>query len=566
MWVSRVQPLRKALGRLARPLHSARWRARQYRDRARMAGLYRRGSRPRTKERVLFWIPGGMPLMLQIEGVLAAALKLRGVDVHAILCDGPFIACVKRELGDDVPVARWHGACRGCRAATSHVLDVMGIPYSFIGDFVSPETLAELRVKASSFSWGNLDTHELASNVRSSIVRYLKGAAISGHEEIVPEYAYSALVCASAAAEAMNRLKPTRVFMSHGVYVDWGPALSVSLRNGIPVCAWMASYLDAHFYFRHVDDPLRVDFHNMSAEAWNQQRALPMTDSQRRTLAEYLTNRYRRKVSFDMKHLEDFSGDTDALRRRYVSRPDRPTWGIMAHINWDSVSDYAPMAYAMFDDWIVDTIDHIIGIDDVNWLLKIHPAEAWDNPESGVQRLVEERYPELPPHVRLIPAEERLSPLDFYQLVDGGVTVYGTAGLELALLGKPVIVAGEAHYGGKGFTHDGLTKTTYRELLARAGVLGPLSAEQRVLAEKYAYAYFMRRQIPLPAVHDPDGWWKFKIDERDSLLPGNNEFLDFVCARILDGRDFVMDDELVAAALARTPMDNSPTDLLVAVT
>jgi hypothetical protein len=507
-----------------------------------------------------------MTAMLQVEGVLAAALKLRGVEVHAILCDGPFIACVKRELGDDVPVARWHEACRGCRAATAQVLDVMGIPYSFIGDFVSREEMANLKVKSSRFTWDNPDTQEVANNVRSSVVRYLKGAAISGHEEIVAEYAYSALVCASAAATAINRLKPTRVFMSHGVYVDWGPALSVSLRNGVSVSAWMASYLKDHFYFRHMRDPLRIDFHNMSDEAWNEQRSVPLTEAQRRTLSDYLTNRYHRKVSFDMKHLEDFLGDTDALRARYVATSDRPTWGILAHINWDSVSDHAPMAYPSFDDWIVDTIEQVIGIDDVNWLLKIHPAEAWDNPESGVQRLIEEHFPQLPPHVRLIPAEERLSPLDFYRLVDGGVTVYGTAGLELALLGKPVIVAGEAHYGGKGFTYDGLTKAAYRELLAQAKVLGALSGEQRLLVEKYAYAYFLRRQVPLPAVHDPDGWWKFQIDERDSLLPGNNEFLDFVCARILDGRDFVMDDELVESALTRTPMDSSPTDLLVAMT
>ena len=56
------------------------------------------------------------------------------------------------------------------------------------------------------------------------------------------------------------------------------------------------------------------------------------------------------------------------------------------------------------------------------------------------------------------------NPFDFFQLVDGDVTVYGTSGLELALLGKPVILAGEAHYGGKGFTYDGLSQNSYKEL------------------------------------------------------------------------------------------------------
>jgi capsular polysaccharide biosynthesis protein len=531
-----------------------------------MAGLYRRGAPPRPGEKVLLWVPGGMPIMLQVEGVIAAALKLRGIDVHAVICDGPFIGCVRRELGDDVPVARWHEACGACKAATSEVLDFIGIPYSFIGDFVSPETRSTLRRQASTVSWDNLDTLDLASTVRSSVVRFLKGASISGHEEIVPEYAYSALVCASAAEVAIRELQPTRVFMSHGVYVDWGPALFAALGNGVPVSAWMASYLDAHFYFRHIEDPLRIDFHNMSGEAWREQSSLPMTAAKEAALTSYSANRYHKKVSFDMKHLEDFSGDTRALRERYVRRPDRPTWGIMAHINWDSVCDYAPMAYDLFDDWIVDTIEQAIRIEDVNWLLKVHPAEAWDNPESGVQRLVEERFPDLPPHVRVIPAQERISPLDFYQLVDGGVTVYGTAGLEMALLGKPVILAGEAHYGGKGFTYDGLTKHSYRDLLVKARGLGPLSSEQRLLAKKYAHAYFIRRQIPLPAVRDPKGWWKFQLDERDTLLPGKNAFVDFVCERILDGGDFLMGDDLVASALAMSSAQDTPADLLIAVT
>lgn len=531
-----------------------------------MAQLYRQGEPPRPGERVLFWVPGGMPGMLQVEGAIAAALKLRGVEVHAVLCDGPFLGCVLREIGDAVPVTRWHERCGACKADASRVLDLIGIPYSFIGDYVPSETRSALRARASEVTWDNLDTIEPASNVRSSVFRFLKGASISGHEEIVPEYAYSALVCASAAEAAIRQLQPTRVFMSHGVYVDWGPALSVSLRNGVPVSAWMASYLDSHFYFRHIEDPSRSDLHLLSDEAWAEQRSLQFSPAQEATLHGYSATRYHKKVSFDMKEIPDYSGDTDALRQRYVGMPDKPTWAILAHVNWDAVFDGAPMAYEAFDEWIIDTIERICSIDGVNWLVKVHPAEAWDAPETGVQKLLQTRFPNLPPHVRVIPAEEPVSPLDFYHLVDGAVTIYGTAGLEIALLGKPVIVAGEAHYGRKGFTYDALTKDSYRELLSHAGELGPISKERQLLAMKYAYTYFIRRQVPLPAVHDPVGWWKFQVSEREALLPGNDGFVDFVCERILDGRDFLMSDELVASALAMSSVQDTPVDVLIAVT
>jgi hypothetical protein len=205
------------------------------------------------------------------------------------------------------------------------------------------------------------------------------------------------------------------------------------------------------------------------------------------------------------------------------------------------------MAYPSFDDWMCDTIRQAIKIPSVQWLIKVHPIEAWDNPASGVQRLIEREFPELPDHVRVIPAEEDISPANMFELIDGGVTVYGTAGLELALMGKPVILAGEAHYGGLGFTHEGLTPITYRDLLGRAATLGPLTDAQREDVRKYAYSHFVQRQIPLEIVHDPrTEWWGLQHQKRDLLLPGNDAFIEFVCDRLVDGHDFNMPDNLVA--------------------
>jgi capsule polysaccharide export protein KpsC/LpsZ len=248
-----------------------------------------------------------------------------------------------------------------------------------------------------------------------------------------------------------------------------------------------------------------------------------------------------------MKRLTKYSGNIDRLRKEYAPISSKPVWGIMLHVNWDCVSDYSPMAHASFDDWLLDTMREILNIPDVFWLIKVHPAEAWDNPASGVQRLIERRFPLLPPHVRVIPAGEEIRPLACLPLVDGGVTVYGTLGLELAVLGKPVILAGEAHYGDKGFTYDGLTPDAYRQLLREAGSLKPLSEEQRLLARRYAYCYFVQRQIPLPVVRDPNSaWWGFQHDKRHLLLAGRDPFVDLICKRILDGEDFIMDESLVA--------------------
>jgi len=389
----------------------------------------------------------------------------------------------------------------------------------------------------------------VGKNVNSAILRYLKGNSLNGNEKIVSEYAFSGLVTVAAAEAAFSIISPERVFISHGTYVDWGPALHTALSRKIPVIAWMASYLKSRFYLRNIDDPLKIDFHNLTQHAWEECAGSNAFEQYDIKLNSYLNDRYKKNDSFDMKQFTEYAAETEKIRQKYILDSNRPVWGIVAHINWDAVSDYSPMAYKTFDDWLLDTIKEIIEIKDVQWLIKIHPAEAWDNPESGAHVLIRKHFPSLPEHIRLIPALDKINPLNFFNLINGGVTVYGTSGLEMALLGKPVILAGEAHYGGKGFTYDSPDKETYRQLLRKASAIGSLDNHQKELARKYAYCYFIQRQIPMPVVKNPDpAWWEFQYDKMDMLLLGNDPFMDFICERIMDGKDFIMDEKLVELA------------------
>jgi hypothetical protein len=80
-----------------------------------MQELYtRKAPPPAEAPTILFWVPGGMPLLLHVEGVIAAALRLRGYNVHAIICDAPYKACVTREITTGLPIERWAEACAKC--------------------------------------------------------------------------------------------------------------------------------------------------------------------------------------------------------------------------------------------------------------------------------------------------------------------------------------------------------------------------------------------------------------------------------------------------------------------
>lgn len=522
------------------------------RDTLSMKNLYRKGRKvDECSESTLFWIPGGMPGMLQCEAAIAGALRLRGNKVHAVICDGVFSACMRREITDQVPIPDWSKSCDTCKKECAKVLDIMGIPFSYIGEHVNQDVLSELRKKSLKVAWENLSGLSfqglnIGNNVRSAVLRFLKGFEIPNDESLVQEYAFSGLVCAAASKRIIEKTQPSRIFMSHGTYVDWGPALHTALAKKVPVTAWMASYLPACFYFRHVEDGVHIDFHNMSIKAWDEIKNRSFTNQKNKRLSQFLEGRYTRDTSFDMKRFKLFTGAGKELRHKYQFDLTKPLWGVMAHINWDSVSDYSPMIYESFNQWMNDTIHIIKNIRDVQWVIKVHPAESWDNPESGVEFLIKKYFPNLPEHVRVLPAEENISPLDFFNMVDGGVTVYGTSGLELALHGKPIILAGDAHYGKKGFTYDANSKEHYRELLSQVTQIPSLDEDQIALAKKYAYCYFLQRQIPISVLKDPKSkWWNFQFDKKELLLEGADPVIDFICQKIVDRNDFIMDENLL---------------------
>jgi len=56
----------------------------------------------------------------------------------------------------------------------------------------------------------------------------------------------------------------------------------------------------------------------------------------------------------------------------------------------------------------------------------------------------------------------------------------------------------------------------------------------------------VQRQIPLEVVHDQrTAWWALQYEKRNLLLPGNDPFIQFICDRLVDGRDFNMPEDIV---------------------
>lgn len=504
-----------------------------------LRALYR--TTPRIAEDaplVLVWSTGGTPMLLEFEATIGAALRMRGIRTHFILCDGPFNACIKREIQQATPISAWKRACADCVTSCMQTADSFGMSYSFLGDYVPASERRELAAVSAKMAGRVFEPVEfrgtdLTKSVASGVIRYMQGKEQQCDPAVVREYAFSALVGAAAADAAIKRWNPTSIFMSHGMYVDWGPALRVAETENVPVMLWQQSYVPSSYFVQRIKSSKWVDPFRISDGLWTELAKTPLNASQEAALKRYLESRYSQS-----------EGERN-FRVRYGLSGEKPTVGVFGHINWDAVADYGPMLFPSFTEWFVETIKVACENPDVNWLIKIHPWEVNQDPNDGMHAVIRRAFAKLPPHVQIIGAADKVFPLDVLDVVDIGITVFGTAGLELAARGKPVVLAGEPHYSRKGFTFDSSTAAEYLEKLKGIGSLRRISSEQQAIARNYAYNFFLRRQVPLSIFDGGSGWITYRHDQRAIMAPGVDAHLDFYCSQIVSGGEGLMPLQLV---------------------
>ena len=143
---------------------------------------------------------------------------------------------------------------------------------------------------------------------------------------------------------------------------------------------------------------------------------------------------------------------------------EKPIVVIYGHVWYDFPHTFAMSNFSDFRDWIAATLEQIEKIDDVIWLLKPHPTEAWYGGFSLANAIEG-----LPPHVRMLPLETDSQTV--INAADAIVTVHGTIGLEAAAQGVPVIVADRSYYSDWGVAHVATGRDSYFALLREAGRL-----------------------------------------------------------------------------------------------
>jgi hypothetical protein len=197
--------------------------------------------------------------------------------------------------------------------------------------------------------------------------------------------------------------------------------------------------------------------------------------------------------------------DREALLARLKLDLTKKTVLLFPHIFWDATFFWGRDIFTDYEEWFRESVRGAWANDQVNWIIKVHPANLVKNQRDGVKgeyseiRVLRE-FGTIPSHIRVLSADTEISTLSLFAVGDFCLTVRGTVGIEAAMLGLNVVTAGTGRYDRHGFTTDMTNADEYRTLLGRIHELPPPQPEQVELARRYAYGVFLLRPLEMSSV------------------------------------------------------------------
>jgi hypothetical protein len=302
---------------------------------------------------------------------------------------------------------------------------------------------------------------------------------------------------ASTALELMQSIQPQVVVIPNGSILEFGSVHQAARQLGLPVVTYEFGEQRQRIWIGQNCEVMRQE----TDELWAARKGQSLTAEQLDQVQTLFASRQRASL------WENFSrrwqgapskGGENA--RQELGLDHRPVVLLATNVIGDSLTLGRQVFSDSMTGWLERTVKFFEGQPGVQLVVRIHPGELITKGPS-VADVVRKVLPELPEHIHLVPAEAEINTYDILETAQLGLVYTTTVGLEMAMSGLPVIVVGNTHYRGKGFTLDPGSWEAYFEQLQQV-MASPeehrLSRQQVELAWNYAYRFFFEFPHPFP--------------------------------------------------------------------
>lgn len=290
---------------------------------------------------------------------------------------------------------------------------------------------------------------------------------------------------------------PDQLIIPNGTIQEMGVAYRIAKWLEIPVTTYEFGEQRKRIWIAQNREVMRQE----TDDLWEARKDVPATDAELDKVRAMFNARQKADL------WENFSRRWQGAERvgqekirAELGLDDRPIVFLATNVLGDSLTLGRQTFSRNMAEWIERTIQYFLERTDAQLIIRVHPGEQFTHGTSMVD-VVEALSPTLPPHIHLITPTDKTNSYDLVDIAAVGLVYTTTMGLEMAMSGVPVVVAGQTHYRGRGFTYDPNSWVNYYKMvssLLSEPAKAVLSEEQVRMAWSYAYSFFFEYPRPFP--------------------------------------------------------------------
>jgi hypothetical protein len=369
------------------------------------------------------------------------------------------------------------------------------------------------------------------------LTRQRRGAG-DPDDPLLVDYLAETLANLAAARELIDRGGFDLVLLSHAINYDFSALAWCAMQAGIPIIILYGDFGTVRFiridraedFFFYINRPSVAEI-----EAADPAIRAKRLEAGTRYLTERLAGNSEDPGAIFAYRQRTGAIDRAALAERYGWDPETPVICVYG-ANWFDFPHSVEMTnFRDFQEWIEETLAVARETPGVNWLFKAHPCDDWYPSSLGPSfgALVDAVDT---PNVAL--ASKEWNGRAIMDMIDAGITYFGTIGIELPSIGTPVMVADRGWYGEHGFVHWPGDRAAYLEALRHPWWRDHDAQTASRAAREFAGWYF--------ALPDWHGDYLFPDDsEQEVIYDGLADFVqryeDEIAREIVLIRDWVAD-------------------------
>jgi len=466
------------------------------------------------------------------EGGVAKALQTRGCSTKMLICGQTLNMCTAH-FNIRKPKNKWR--CKNCTSFSKRFYELTDLPYEIYSDYIDHDNLSNMTNKINEMSLDDCKNFEykgvnVAFHALTSTIRYFLGGPSNPqeYEKIFKDELINSIITVDVAEKILKIEKPDVIVTSHDCYAPWGGFTDYLMNHKIRVCRWQTGYKYGTIKFDNVKSDNFLKYYKKI----RQKKYLDADEEKQ--LQKFLDERKHGTQAGQIAIYGFREADGEKLEREFSFKKYDKTYLMFPNVPWDASLLNANKGFENVHEWISYTMDLFKEKTNLMLIIKIHPSElSVMESQETVLDFINEKHPDLPDNIKIIPPDTKISPYSLFPFIDVGLVYNGTVGLEMTIDKIPVIVAGDAHYNEKGFTNDVENKKDYEKRLFEK--IDIPSEKQVKLAKVYAFYYFIKSFVPRDFVYYNNfldiGW---PIESFDEFKPGNDKYLDHICEFIIN--------------------------------